>query len=190
MKEFEAFSKKARRLQGYDYRWAGLYFVTICTQGREPYFGDVVNGEMIVSDEGQIAFDYWLEIAQPWPHVMLGEFVVMPNHVHGIIGLENPSEKYAILPVPGTNTKATILDGPAKNQEMAALAPKVGSLSHIIGLYKSACTKIIRSVSTEPFGWQPRFYDRIIRSQRELENIEQYILNNPTNWEQDQLFKT
>ncbi|WP_082893654.1 hypothetical protein [Rufibacter ruber] len=72
---------------------------------------------------------------------------------------------------------------------MANLAPKAGSISHVIGFYKSTCTKMIRSVSTEPFGWQPRFHDRIIRNQRELLLIENYILNNPSKWQEDRFYK-
>lgn len=188
MAKHDAFSKKNRRLQGYDYRWQGLYFITICTQERKPFFGEVQHGEMVLTDEGQIAHDYWLEIAQHWPHVVLGEFVVMPNHVHGIIALEEtgPSVLNQNLQVPENAGKAGEVLG--KNEFMASLSPKAGSISRIIGDYKSACTKKIRSLGTEPFGWQPRFHDRIIRNQRELVHIENYIIDNPRKWQEDQCF--
>jgi putative transposase len=188
MPRFDTFSKNARRLADYDYRWEGLYFITICTENRMPFFGEVKDSMMELSDEGQIAHDYWLDLEQHWPRVFLGEFVVMPNHVHGILGLEgiaakSPMKKEKDLAVLSTATLA------AEGKEiMATLSPKAGSISRIIGSYKAACTKMIRSVSNEPFGWQPRFHDRIIRGQRELIHIENYILSNPANWQEDQFF--
>ncbi|MBA9076269.1 transposase [Rufibacter quisquiliarum] len=186
MAKFDMFSKSARRLKGYDYRLEGLYFITICTQDRYPYFGEVVNGEMVLSDEGQIAHDYWLDLPKHMPHLFLGDFVVMPNHVHGIVGLEGILRDGSTL----EDNKALPYNGiTGKNEFMANLAPKAGSISHVIGFYKSICTKMIRSVSTEPFGWQPRFHDRIIRNQRELLLIENYILNNPSKWQEDRFYK-
>ncbi|GGK65163.1 hypothetical protein GCM10011405_11500 [Rufibacter glacialis] len=118
----------------------------------------------------------------------------MPNHVHGIIGLEGEDN---------LKTKAlSLIDGDSalqckaatglyngKNESMANLSPKAGSLSRIIGSYKAACTKMIRGVSTMPFGWQARYHDRIIRNQRELVHIEQYILSNPTKWQEDKFYQ-
>ncbi|WP_207435564.1 transposase [Sabulibacter ruber] len=181
MPKYDTFSKKTRRLAGYDYRWEGLYFITICTKDRLPYFGEVKNGQMKLSDEGLIAHAYWLELEDHWPHVFLGEFVVMPNHVHGIIGLEEVAQE----------ADSVAADGELKDSRnaMAALSPKAGSISRIIGSYKAACTNMIKSVSTEPFSWQPRFHDRIIRNSRELLLIENYILSNPANWQEDQFFK-
>ncbi|MGV3538165.1 MAG: transposase [Rufibacter sp.] len=188
MTQYNAFSKKTRRLQGYDYRWEGLYFITICTQGREAFFGEVRNSEMVLSDEGQIAHDYWLEIETHQSNVVLGEFVVMPNHVHGIIGLEGERGTKNNLNL--AEMKESLLSGnPDKNEFMAALAPKSGSLAKIVGMYKASCTKTIKRISTEPFGWQPRFHDRIIRNQRELIHIENYILDNPRKWQEDQFYK-
>ncbi|WP_205502682.1 transposase [Rufibacter psychrotolerans] len=184
MAKYDSFSKKNRRLSGYDYRWEGLYFITICTQGREPIFGEVRAGKMILSDEGQIAHEYWLEIAQLWPRVLLGEFVVMPNHVHGIIGLEGHLENQQV------RQESKPSEVPEKNEFMAALSPKAGSISRIINWYKGTCTKAIKRGSTNFFGWQPRFHDRIIRNQRELVLIENYIRDNPAKWQDDRFFKT
>jgi putative transposase len=199
MRPFEKFSRKPRRLVGYDYRSEGLYFVTICTQDRWPYFGEVTQGEMILSDEGIIARDYWLEIPLHHSFPFLGEFVVMPNHVHGIIGIEHlPAEGGAGRPVaamhriagppPATDANLGEIPETEPSPHISALSPKAKSLSRIIGSYKSACTKMIHSVSTEPFAWQARFHDRIIRNQQELERVEAYILSNTERWAEDEFY--
>lgn len=81
---------KSARLENWDYSWGAMYFVTICTQNRKFYFGDIVNGEMILSEIGEIAQRCWLEISKHFTFVELNEFVVMPNHIHGIIIINNP----------------------------------------------------------------------------------------------------
>ncbi|WP_048921289.1 transposase [Rufibacter radiotolerans] len=171
MARYDTFSKNNRRLADYDYRCEGLYFITICTQDRWPFFGDVKNGQMELSDEGLVAQDYWLELEQHWSRVFLGEFVVMPNHIHGILGLEgsaaeSPLKKENDLEVLSAASKAEV-----RKEMMATISPKSGSISRIVGSYKAACTKMIRSMSNKPFGWQPRFHDRVVRSQRELVQI-------------------
>ena len=77
--------RKSIRLKGYDYTQAGLYFITICCQNRECLFGNIINGEMILNDAGNIANECWLAIPNHFPNVVLHEFVIMPNHIHGII---------------------------------------------------------------------------------------------------------
>ncbi|KAA3439420.1 transposase [Rufibacter hautae] len=186
MSKYDSFSKNNRRLAGYDYRWEGLYFITICTQGRQPFFGEVVNEEMVLSAEGRVVHTVWLELEQHWPRLFLGEFVVMPNHVHGIIGLEGMISDGSDL---GNEVALTCDGATMKNEYMAALSPKAGSISRVIGFYKSVCTKMIRSLRAEPFGWQPRFHDRIIRNQRELLLIENYILSNPAKWQEDKFYQ-
>lgn len=184
MPRYNTFSKNNRRLTGYDYRSEGLYFITICTKDRLPYFGGVKNGEMELSDTGIIVRDYWLDIATYNPQAFLGEFVVMPNHVHGIIGLQTADATTA------TALRCNAATGNTdKNQYMATISPKSGSISRIIASYKAACTKMIRSVGTEPFAWQSRFHDRIIRNQQELQRVEDYILSNPEHWLHDELFR-
>jgi len=181
MRPYDKFSKKNRRLTGYDYRLGGLYFITICTKDRLPYFGEVKEGVMELSDEGIIARDYWLEIPAHKPQVFLGEFVVMPNHVHGIIGIETATGNVTAGHCPAVAAGE-------KNPFMTGISPKSGSISQIIGSYKSACTKMIRCMRTEPFAWQDRFHDRIIRNQQELQRIEDYILANPEKWPEDKFF--
>lgn len=133
------------RLQNWDYRWAGGYFITICTQKREQYFGKIENGNMTLSPIGVIADILWHEIKNHAQNVELGEFVVMPDHVHGILII-------------------------TKNNNDVAVTKH----AHRLG-YK--------------FEWQTRFYDHIIRNNAEFERISNYIINNPTNWNEDKFYE-
>ena len=180
---YKLFNRKTIRLVGYDYRREGWYFVTICTKDREHYFGEVVAGKMQYSDMGQIAYDYWLDIPDHWPFVELHEFVVMPNHVHGLLKIKsNPVGSLESNDPTGLDFR--VGDDP-KNKFMANISPKKNSLSRIIGTYKAACTHMIRQVTDDPFHWQRRFHDRIVRNQQEFDRIAQYIRNNPRKWNED-----
>ena len=197
MAKHDQFSRNPRRLQGYNYCWDGLYFITICTKGRLAYFGQVVEGEMRLSAAGTIARDRWLQIPLHHPQVSLGEFVVMPNHVHGIIGIETPVKlRTPVTPASNVESAAENSSHSVKNQLMKYLSPMSGSTSRIIGSYKSACSRQINQECngqfrhfSEPFAWQPRFHDRIIRNQQELKHIEDYIVSNPANWAADCFYR-
>jgi putative transposase len=188
MIDYCRFSRNRRRLAEYDYRSAGRYFITICTKDRVHYFGEVRNGVMEPSDMGIIVRDLWPDIPIDFPHAQAGEMVVMPNHIHGVIIIEDhwPDEE-ATSPITKT---PSCTNGPAdKNEEMAALSPKAGSLSRIINAYKGTCTRMLNSICTETFAWQPRFHDRIIRDEREWSNVIEYIRQNPARWTEDELFR-
>lgn len=166
-------NKKQYRYKNYDYSQNGFYFVTICTKDREMFFGEIENGKMKLSDMGLIAKKFWLEISSHFLFVKLHEFVIMPNHMHGIIEIVGTGQ----CPVQNNSSK------------FGNVIPK--SLSTIIGSYKSIVTKKInlenRAVPCfcRDFAWQPRFHDRIIRDEKELEEASQYIINNPANWERE-----
>ena len=153
------------RLTGYDYTQAGAYFVTIVTQGREPVFDNVVL-------QG-IAESFWLRLPQRFSHVSLDEWVVMPNHLHGILVISQDGPiPDPILPAGGVPP---------------AGAP-IGSLGAIIGAYKSTTTQRInriRDMSGRQV-WQRNYYERIIRSDAELDAIRRYIRDNPLNWPHDE----
>lgn len=212
MGSYDHFSKKTRRLQSYDYRGEGLYFITICTRDRLPHFGQVVAGEMQLSAEGRIAFNCWQNIPHHYPQVFLGPFIVMPNHVHGILGIETLAVSPApsivatlhckdVVPVqpevlPKVQQREDSSSQHPKNQHMANISPKAGSISRIISAYKGACTSLIRRhvlamqgrYENPAFAWQPRFHDHIIRSKESLKRIEDYILSNPEKWKEDGFF--
>lgn len=174
----ERFQNKYRldsaRLKNWDYGCDASYFITICTIDRENYFGEIQNGKMQVSPAGAIAHALWFEIKNHAKHIELGEFVVMPNHVHGILILDGNCRDVACNFPTETD----------KNETMSAISPKSNTISTIIRSYKSAVTKYCNRLEI-PMAWQPRFYDHIIRNEESFQRITQYIKNNPSNWKED-----
>jgi REP element-mobilizing transposase RayT len=195
------FRVKSARWDGYDYSQAGCYFVTICTKNREMFFGDVVDGKMVLSGIGEIAVKYWLEIPQHFNNTVLDEFIVMPNHVHGVVMIksENHGRDVAMqrLYYAGDdNFRGKIVTvGKSENHgrdvavqrlyagdypQMSKISPKPKSLSTIVRSFKSVVTKTVnQNFPQNNFVWQTRFYDRIVRNEFELNNVRNYILNNP-----------
>ncbi len=166
---------QSTRLASWDYRSNAAYFITMCSRNKQPLFGSVIDGKMQLSSIGVLADVCWYEIKNHHHHVSLGEFVVMPNHVHGVLLLDNPVE----------TLHATSL--PTSDNRMSDISPKKGSVSSIIRSYKSAVTRHAHRLGFE-FAWQPRFYDHIIRNERSLTQIHDYILTNPQKWADDRFF--
>ncbi len=168
------------RLKNWDYASPGGYFVTICTKNRVPYFGKIVHGTMELSEIGRIAETYWREIPAHFPHVALDEFVIMPDHIHGIIVIMDMMdmmvETMVETPNLGVSTSPTSPTIPPNHW-------KPGSLGVIINQYKRICTIQIRKRGYN-FAWQSRYYDSIIPDAGALERIRRYIINNPAKWEQ------
>lgn len=158
------------RLKGHDYSSGGRYFITICTNGRVHWFGNISDHKLILSESGQIAEKMWYELPDHFPYISLDEFVVMPDHVHGIIIIGSKSDDY-------DNHDVNEYVKP-KNDFMASISPKPGSLGTIIRSYKSAVSKNVRMIIHD-FSWQPRYYDHLIRSDSELKRIRKYIIENP-----------
>jgi len=168
------------RLPNYDYSQSGCYFITICTKNRECFFGGIVDANMQLSKIGQIAQKYWLEIPNHFPFAVLDEFIIMPNHLHAIIGLDNEEGKIPAGTVAGVETpKLGVSTGGNKITNWGK-----GYLGLIINQYKRICTLRIRK-NYDFFAWQSRFHDHIIRSDRSLNFIREYIQKNPLNWEND-----
>lgn len=164
------------RLQSWDYGSNGAYFITICTQNREHYFGEIINHEMHLNEIGKLAEQYWIEIPNHFPFVELGNFVVMPNHVHGIVIINKMNDNVEMLQCNVSTDK---------NNQMALISPKPGTIPTIIRSYKSIVTKMSRNIHAD-FGWQSRFHDHIIRNTQSFENIQNYILENPNKWDNDE----
>lgn len=194
----EKFKNKYRiesaRLQNWDYRWGGAYFITICTQKREHYFGKIINGKMILSNVGVLANVFWYEIKNHSKNVKLGEFTVMPNHVHGVLIL-NDSDIINDSQIIGNTTESVGIETThALSLQQSNPEKSIGqnrfqnqgknSVSSIVGGYKSAVTKHANRLGFE-FAWQTRFYDHIIRDEQSFDNISLYIINNPKNWGKD-----
>jgi REP element-mobilizing transposase RayT len=185
----QRFRIKTTRLQKWDYGDIGYYFVTICTINKINYFGHIKNGKMILSDIGKMAEKYWREIPIHFPHVKLDEYVVMPNHIHGIIQIINKCAHYNGNAYHNGRDEACLVST-TKNiikQPKPNISPKSGSIPVIIGSYKSTCTREINKLPNQLryFRWQSRYYDRIIYYENKLNYVRYYIINNPWNWQRD-----
>jgi REP-associated tyrosine transposase len=171
-----AHHRRSIRLRDYDYRQNGAYFVTICAYNRERWFGEITeNGDMIANPFGDVVIDCWNAIPLHFPQVETDAFVLMPNHLHGIIVIgDAPVGARHVLPLP---TPQTATFG----------HPLARSLSSIVGAFKAAVTKrvnTLRDTSAAPL-WQRNFYEQIIRNDVMLQTIRQYIEANPANWASD-----
>ena len=167
------------RAQWWDYSWNAAYFITICTQNRAHYFGEIVQNKMQLSNIGILADVFWHESKNHAKDIELDAFVVMPNHIHGILilnGTENEIEMF------GVKNDTTIGKQRYQNQGK-------NSVSSIIGSYKAAVTKHANRLKLE-FGWQTRFHDHIIRNEAEFNRIAHYIERNVAQWNEDKFFKT
>ncbi|MFN8562226.1 MAG: transposase [Anaerolineae bacterium] len=156
-----SFRRRSIRLRDYDYAQQGAYFVTMCTQLRECFFD--------VPATRQIAEQSWIEIPQHFPGVELDEWIVMPNHVHAIILIAavQPSQKRDA------------------ESRFSRISPNKRTLSVIVRTYKAAVTTQCRQAGEIEFTWQRNYYERIIRNAAELNTVRQYILDNPTKWDED-----
>ena len=179
----EKHHRRSIRLKGHDYSQPGAYFVTICTRDQECLFGHVVNGEMRLNDAGEIAQRCWEEIPRHFPLVELDAFVVMPNHVHGIIVIQGRGEASVPLHVskerPGS-------DASPLRQRPNGTQP--GSLSAIVQNFKYISTRRMNAARSTPGTpvWQRGFYEHVVRDEEELRAIREYVLGNPARWDEDE----
>lgn len=182
------------RLQHWDYGSNGEYFITICTQNRIHYFGEIENGEMKMSRIGIIADVLWHEIKNHFKHIELGAFVVMPNHIHGIImicenDIENRNSVGVDIDDETVETTHALSLQPSKSPGQQRFQNQgKNTISSIIGSYKSAISKHAHRLGLD-ISWQPRFYDHIIRDSESFHRISNYIINNPSNWQRDKFFR-
>jgi len=165
------YHRRSIRLKGYDYTQAGAYFVTICTYQRMCLFGEVVEGQMRLNELGEIVRDEWLKTAQLRPRVVLDAFVVMPNHIHGIIVL--------------VDRRGTLQRAPTTFERFGK--PTSDSIPTIVRLFKSAAARRINERRGTPGApvWQRNYYEHIIRSEDSLVRIREYIAENPLRWHLD-----
>lgn len=230
--------RKNIRLKGYDYSQTGLYFITICAknvgtrhvvspnivspnvvnpQQNQYPFGEITDGKMKLNEIGEIAYKYLNEIPNHFSHVEMGEFIVMPNHVHCVLvlhkkkdnmGISNDIETHNGVGTPndvGTRHVVSVRDAneiPVGAQYIVPLhlppettininqfsKPIPGSVSVIIQQYKSSVKRWCNKNNYENFKWQSRFHDHIIRNEISFHKISEYIINNPAKWEEDKFY--
>jgi putative transposase len=165
--------RRSIRLKGYDYRDGGMYFITICTKDKMHTLGEIRNNIMGLSDIGCAVQKCWDDIPEHFPYVELDTFIVMPNHVHGILYMADITERGCWGLACQTPTSV----------EPRFSKPISGSLGAIIGAFKSACTKQINQLYDRHESiWQRNYYEHIIRSENERLRIRRYIMNNPAQW--------
>lgn len=163
---------QTNRLQGFDYGSHAYYFITICTKNRKHYFGEITVephncAALQATEMGKIAHNFWQEIPHHYPFVVLDEFVVMPNHIHGILFFNRPDKSDWTPNAFGVQSK---------------------NLGAVIRAFKSSVKRYANQNEIE-FQWQSRFYDHIIRNEKEYFTIKNYIINNPQNWKEDMFNK-
>ncbi len=163
------YRQKTLRLAEWDYSSPGYYFVTICTKDKNCYFGKINNGIIQYSSIGGKAAYFWNQIPQHFSHVELDKWIIMPNHIHGIIVLK---EKNSI-----------------KEEFNKFSKPISGSLSIVINHFKASVTRWCKQNAKHYFSWQKGFYEHIIRSEKSLTSIREYILNNPIKWDLDEYYQ-
>jgi REP element-mobilizing transposase RayT len=163
-------TRRSIRLQGYDYSQTGAYFVTVSTHGKKCLFGEIVDGQIMLNDAGRVAKQCWNDIPVHFPHVELDEWVIMPNHVHGILHIVYATvgaKNFSPLPI----TKRP--RGTSK------------TLGSVIRGFKIGVTKWVRQNNVIHNVWQRNYYEHIIRNDDEMNRIREYIVNNPLQWESD-----
>jgi len=206
------------RLKNWNYGANGVYFITICTKEMQHLFGKVVDKKMILNSVGKLAEEFWIEIVNQFPYVELGNFQIMPNHMHGILIID----KSVVAPVETrfiaskfddidsgekrfiasklddidsgeTRLIASVQQCESKLREIGGFAGEnnpmlADNISRIIRWYKGRCAFEIRKINPS-FAWHVRFHDHIIRNSESFERIQNYIEDNPSRWEEDKFYR-
>ena len=166
---------ESARADWHDYD-GGSYFITICTKHRQHFFGEIVDGEMMLSDIGKYADEQFQNVSSHYPYAEIPLWTIMPNHLHAIVVIDGNKTKY--------DRRVVETWRAASLQDIANLQ---GWLSVVIGGLKSSITRFANE-NDFPFSWQPRFHDHIIRDNVELNRVATYIENNVANWTDDEFY--
>ena len=190
--------RKNTRLKNYDYSSDGCYFITICTKDKQKLFGQIIDEQMKLSVLGRMVNDLWLEIPGRYFNVRLDEFVVMPNHIHGIVVIDAPC-RAGSSPAPTNDNNKNIVGSTlvadrrvTSTVGSALVADRRVTLGEIIGSFKSLCCfswrQYLKNNNLGYLGkiWQCRYYDHVIRDEQGYWKIINYIYNNPTDWLKDE----
>lgn len=159
--------RKSNRSKGYNYSQNGWYFVTVCTAVQKSYFGRMKSEKIILNKYGQIIQDRWLWLQKQYNYVRVDEYIIMPNHIHGILIID-------------------FCDSRDNSRLVPTKAKKIKTLSELIGAFKTTSSELIRQNRLLNFKWHRSFYDHIIRSEKSLTNVRNYIQSNPLKWDLDE----
>ena len=199
--------RRSIRLQGYDYSQNGAYFITLCTHNRECLFGQIQNGQMILNEYGKMVEQCWNNLSNHYDNIELDAYVIMPNHFHGIIlitdNVDNVDNVRAIRELPIHELpihelprqrkhelpihELPIHELPRQQQKQRQQQRRKMLLPKIVGRFKTNSAKQINQMRNTPgiSVWQRNYYEHIIRDEKSLENIRNYIINNPAKWQDD-----
>ena len=175
--------RRSIRLRDYDYAYPGAYFITICTKDRETLFGRVTAGQMCPNEYGRIVTKCWDGLSDHYPRVILDAFVVMPNHVHGIIALTDDN-----APLVGAGLRpALVSDVPPGWADFKPAPTKEHGLPEIVRGFKAFSSRLVNKTRETPGVpvWQRSYYERVIRNESELDAVRHYIIHNPAAWHHD-----
>jgi REP element-mobilizing transposase RayT len=200
MKQNQPNTRRSIRLKKFDYSTAGLYFITICTQSHLCLFGKIIENEMNLNGKGLMVRKYWLDLSNHFKNIKLHEFIVMPNHIHTIFEFfEKTRQPQGIAPTQSEHELIGQPQGIAPTQseheliwQPQGIAPTVGD---VVGAFKSLTTnayiKKVKMNDWKPFHkriWQRNYYEQIVRSEKHLLRITEYIQTNPLKWHDDKYF--
>lgn len=179
-------NRKSIRLKGYDYSQKGLYFITICCQDRICRFGKIENGKMILNDAGMMVENEWLKLPDRFTNIQLHEYIVMPNHFHAILEIVR-----ATLVIVQNKNNATTITG-----QPQGIAPTGKTVGDMMDAFKSITTveyiRGVKNLGWQPFNgklWQRNYWEHIIRNEKSYQTISEYIINNPTKWNDDKFYR-
>ncbi|MCC6158352.1 MAG: transposase [Deltaproteobacteria bacterium] len=182
--------RRSIRLRGYDYSLPGAYFVTLCVSGRLCLFGDVFDDEVRLTTAGEIARIRWSELPGRFGHIALSDFIVMPNHIHGILineldTYDRAPDSSTVRTVVGARFIAPNSEAIAANSPSTAHSARAPTLGNIVRAFKATTAREIREHVDPAFAWQRNYYERVIRDDDEMKRIRKYIIENPIRWNID-----
>ncbi|MCB9426416.1 MAG: transposase [Flavobacteriales bacterium] len=199
--------RKSIRLPEYDYSQAGLYFITICTQNRECIFGDVINGEMVLNDAGMMVEKWYYELENKFSDIRCHEMIVMPNHFHCIVENVGDTVGADLRVCPNINDdNMSPITGEHTGSPLRCVCPNINDdnvnpimgehagspLHRVVQWFKTMTTneyiRGVKSMGWQSFDgklWQRNYYEHIIRNEQSFQNISEYIINNPSKWNED-----
>jgi REP element-mobilizing transposase RayT len=181
--DLEKHKRKSIRWKTYNYANNGAYFITVCTHNKKHLFGEIGDGKMILNGAGEIIDQWWKKLPEKFPGISIDEYVIMPNHFHGIIIIDSHPTLIASVGAGLSRPSLTGIVGSNENGRENR-APTLGKM---IAFFKYQTTKEynVRNTNIQKL-WQRNYWDRMIRDEREMRSIREYISGNPKEWEKDE----